>query len=95
MTDAAFPFPFPTLYDIRDAAAVLAPHLVRTPLLRSDALDRRTGGKIFLKAEILQRTGSFKFRGAMNRISRLHCISLTLLVAPNPLYTMISIITKK
>lgn len=69
MTDAAFSFP--TLDDIREAAAVLARHLVQTRLLRSDALDEITGGTVFLKPEVLQRTGSFKFRGAMNRISRL------------------------
>ena len=32
-------------------------------------LDRATGGRVFLKAEILQRTGSFKFRGAFNKLS--------------------------
>jgi threonine dehydratase len=42
---------------------------VRTPLLASAALDRITGGRIFLKAETLQRTGSFKFRGAYNKLS--------------------------
>jgi len=44
---------------------------VRTPLLRSDSLDAATGGRIFLKPECLQRTGSFKFRGAYNRLSAL------------------------
>lgn len=42
---------------------------MRTPLLRSDALDAATGGRIFVKPECLQRTGSFKFRGAYNRLS--------------------------
>lgn len=42
---------------------------VRTPLLRSVRLDLLTGGKVWLKAECLQRTGSFKFRGAYNRLS--------------------------
>jgi threonine dehydratase len=44
---------------------------VRTPLLRSDALDHAVGGKVFIKPECLQRTGSFKFRGAYNRLCRL------------------------
>src|SRR5207302_8030371 len=43
----------------------------RTPLLRSSTLDERTGHRVFLKAECFQRTGSFKFRGAYNRISQL------------------------
>jgi len=55
--------------DIDAAAAVLAPFAVRTPLLSSPALDERVGAKVFLKPEMLQRTGSFKFRGAFNRMS--------------------------
>lgn len=54
--------------DIAAAAAVLAPVAVRTPLISSPALDALTRGRIFLKAEVLQRTGSFKFRGAYNRL---------------------------
>jgi len=42
---------------------------VHTPLIASNVLDALTGGRIFLKAETLQRTGSFKFRGAYNRLS--------------------------
>lgn len=57
--------------DVRAAAARILGHAVRTPLLRSDALDSATGGRIFLKPECLQRTGSFKFRGAYNRLSAL------------------------
>jgi threonine dehydratase len=55
--------------DIDAAARVLAPFAVRTPLLSSPALDERTGAKVFLKPEMLQRTGSFKFRGAFNKLS--------------------------
>ncbi|MGA7995326.1 MAG: threonine/serine dehydratase, partial [Bradyrhizobium sp.] len=55
--------------DIDAAAAVLAPYAVRTPLLSSPALDERVGTRVFLKPEMLQRTGSFKFRGAFNRMS--------------------------
>jgi threonine dehydratase len=61
----------PTYPDIEDAARQIEGVAVRTPLLRSDALDEAVGGKVFVKAEVLQRTGSFKFRGAYNRISRL------------------------
>ncbi len=59
----------PVFADIEAAAARLAGWAVETPLLNSPALDRELGGRILLKAEILQRTGSFKFRGAFNRIS--------------------------
>jgi threonine dehydratase len=55
--------------DIDAAAAVLAPFAVRTPLLSSPALDARVGARVFLKPEMLQRTGSFKFRGAFNKLS--------------------------
>ncbi len=48
---------------------MLAPFAVRTPLLSSPALDERVGGRVFLKPEMLQRTGSFKFRGAFNKMS--------------------------
>lgn len=59
----------PTVADVDVAARVLAPVAVRTPLLTSPALDALTGGRIFLKPEVLQRTGSFKFRGAYNKLS--------------------------
>src|SRR5437764_10317107 len=55
--------------DIDAAALVLAPFAVRTPLLSSPALDERVGARVFLKPEMLQRTGSFKFRGAFNKLS--------------------------
>src|SRR4051794_15438734 len=54
--------------DIDAAARVLARFAVRTPLLSSPALDERTGARVFLKPEMLQRTGSFKFRGAFNKL---------------------------
>ncbi len=62
----------PTFADIEDAARQIAGAAVLTPLIRSDALDAACGGRVFVKAEVLQRTGSFKFRGAYNRISRLN-----------------------
>ena len=61
----------PTAADIEDAVLALDSVAVRTPLLRCDPLDEISGGKVFIKPEVLQRTGSFKFRGAYNRISRL------------------------
>jgi threonine dehydratase len=61
----------PTYDDIEEASARLRGVAVKTPLLRNDHLDAVTGGRVQLKAEMLQRTGSFKFRGAYNRISRL------------------------
>jgi threonine dehydratase len=55
--------------DIDAAARVIAPFAVRTPLLSSPALNERVGTNVFLKPELLQRTGSFKFRGAFNKLS--------------------------
>jgi len=60
-----------TLDDIRTAAARLAAVVVRTPLISSPALDEAVGGKVLLKAENLQRAGSFKIRGAYNLLSQL------------------------
>ncbi|MEM7652961.1 MAG: threonine/serine dehydratase [Pseudomonadota bacterium] len=56
---------------INEAAGILKGNAVRTPLLRSPALDELTGGTVLVKAEPLQRTGSFKFRGAFTRISKI------------------------
>jgi threonine dehydratase len=61
----------PTHDDVAAAARRIAPHVVRTPLLRHPMLDALTGGTILLKAEPLQRTGSFKFRGATNAVLQL------------------------
>jgi threonine dehydratase len=59
----------PTAADVDAAATRLAGVALRTPLISSPALDALTGGRVFLKAETLQRTGSFKFRGAYNKVS--------------------------
>ena len=61
----------PTYQDIVSAAQTIKGEAVRTPLMRCDALDAATGCKVFVKPENLQRTGSFKFRGAFNAISKL------------------------
>jgi threonine dehydratase len=68
MTTAFMP---PVPEDVLDAAARIAGHVVRTPMLRNALLDRTSGGTILVKPEILQRTGSFKLRGATNALLRL------------------------
>src|SRR5580698_5260372 len=68
MTDSSPILPVSSA-DIDAAARVLAGFAVRTPLLSSPALDQRAGTRVFLKPEMLQRTGSFKFRGAFNKLS--------------------------
>ena len=57
--------------DIEAAADRLRGEAFVTPLIRNDLLDARVGGRVFVKVEALQRTGSFKFRGAYNRLSQL------------------------
>lgn len=59
------------LADIEAAAERLLPIAVRTPLLRSAELDELAGGTVLVKPECLQRTGSFKIRGAYNLMSQL------------------------
>ncbi|MGI9018079.1 MAG: threonine ammonia-lyase [Euzebya sp.] len=61
----------PTIVEVREAAQAIAPYAVVTPLLESPRLNARLGGRLLVKAESLQRVGAFKFRGAINRISRL------------------------
>ena len=56
---------------VQDAARQIARVAVHTPLIESPALNARLGGRVLIKAETLQKTGAFKFRGAYNRISRL------------------------
>lgn len=60
-----------TLDDVQAAARQLDGVAHRTPVMTSTTLDERVGGRVFLKAENLQRIGAFKFRGAYNAISRL------------------------
>lgn len=60
-----------TLADVESAAAALSGVAIRTPLIVSAELDDRVGGKVLIKPECLQRTGSFKIRGAYNLMSRL------------------------
>ena len=59
----------PTFADVDLAADRIRGVAVRTPLINAPVLDERLRARVFLKAETLQRTGSFKFRGAYNKIS--------------------------
>ncbi len=68
MSDNPKPAP-PTAADVEAAAKRLAGFALRTPLVSSPVLDAVTGARVFMKAETLQRTGSFKFRGAFNKLS--------------------------
>ncbi len=61
----------PSFSDVENAARRLQGFAVKTPVIESPALNERVGGRVLIKAECLQRTGSFKFRGAWNRISQL------------------------
>ncbi len=61
----------PTCADVVAAAARLRGKAIVTPLLESPALNALAGGRLLIKAEVLQRTGAFKFRGAYNSLSRL------------------------
>jgi threonine dehydratase len=65
----------PHFSDIETAAKRLQTFAVRTPVIESPKLNAIAGGRVLVKAECLQRTGSFKFRGAWNRISQLDASS--------------------
>lgn len=72
-TDDAAPWCLqpPPLDEMRQAAVDAAGRLVRTPMLESERVNNLLGGRLLLKAEVLQRTGSFKARGALNLIGQL------------------------
>jgi len=61
----------PRFADVQAAAERLQPVANLTPLIETHLLSERLGGRVFLKLEVLQRTGSFKFRGAYNRLVQL------------------------
>ena len=67
MKDYIF-FHIPDRQEIEEAAARIAPHIHRTPLLHSEKLDELAGCRIFFKAENLQKAGAFKSRGAVNAV---------------------------
>ncbi len=62
---------FLTTADFEAARAVAAPYIHRTPLLHSTALSDLTGANVHLKAELFQRTGSYKIRGPLNVLSKM------------------------
>lgn len=57
-----------TLNDVIEAAERIKPYVVRTPLLREKTMDEVLGCEVYLKPEMLQVTGAFKMRGAVNKI---------------------------
>jgi threonine dehydratase len=61
----------PDIADVLEARRALAGVVLRTPVLRSERLDSLISGQLFFKAECLQRTGSFKLRGAYNKVRSL------------------------
>ena len=61
----------PNYADIEKAERLLSINSIKTPLLESPLLNEALGGRILIKPECLQRTGSFKFRGAFNKISNI------------------------
>src|SRR5207302_11244731 len=67
MNDVAVALPV-TIADIRRAEAAIAGPVMRTPTVRAAALSEMTGCEVFLKLETLQATGSFKERGALNKL---------------------------
>ncbi len=65
------PLASPTFADVAAAHLRIRPLALRTPLLENERVNQMLGGRLLIKAEVLQRTGSFKFRGALNFISQL------------------------
>ena len=61
----------PVFNDVKSASERLADVVIKTPLLESPLLNDKTGKRILVKAECLQVTGAFKFRGAWSAVSSL------------------------
>jgi threonine dehydratase len=61
----------PTFEDVAAAAARIAGHAHRTPVMRSQAIDELVGARLVFKCESFQKVGAFKFRGAYNALARL------------------------
>jgi threonine dehydratase len=68
--DALDSLTLPNYNDVKAAAARLAGHAHRTPVLTSRQANQRLGAELFFKSENFQRMGAFKFRGAFNALSR-------------------------
>ena len=62
---------FVSLGNIRDAARRITPEIIRTPLVLSDEASQRAGLEVCLKLENMQRTGAFKVRGALSKVTSL------------------------
>ncbi|CAH1233865.1 SRR [Branchiostoma lanceolatum] len=60
-----------TLKTVQKAADTLSGHVIMTPVQTDETLDQLSGRRLFLKCENFQKSGSFKFRGAYNAVSRL------------------------
>jgi threonine dehydratase len=60
-----------SLSDIQQARETISPHIHRTPLIHSNSLSILSGAEVYLKLENLQKTGSFKVRGAFNKLTRI------------------------
>lgn len=58
---------YPTIQDIHEARERLKPHIRHTPLLRAEKIEKAVGCQVYLKPEVLQITGAFKIRGALNK----------------------------
>ena len=58
---------YPTIQDIHEARERLKPHIRHTPLLRAEKIEKSVGCQVYLKPEVLQITGAFKIRGALNK----------------------------
>src|SRR5260370_1248026 len=67
MNDASVTLPV-AIADIRRAQAAIAGAVAHTPTIRAAALSEMSGGEVFLKLETLHPTGSFKERGALNKL---------------------------
>ena len=63
--------PLPVFADVRAAATRIKATAVKTPILQNAALAEAVGAEVFVKPECLQVTGSFKIRGATNRLSQI------------------------
>ena len=70
----------PDFADVVAAAARIGPHVVRTPVMRSQAFDARANAQVFFKCENLQTGGAFKYRGAMNVLLQLDAARTPLVV---------------
>lgn len=69
MLDDNFPVQLPPLSEFIAARARMEPHVKHTPLLTSRVLSEKTGFDVRLKAELFQRTGSYKIRGPLNKFT--------------------------